>query len=317
MMVLRQPELTPCGVLFDVFKRRGGISHKELAGLILSDRPLSDGRSASSRAADRTWLSHFIVHALVGSLQPAYFRDWGLSAQRIMSRLRQYGPRSMTFEKIIDLVCGEGSDAMCAALAACYQNVTLYRNAVTRFSKGQGHTTGERAEALLVLFVAVGCSGQVQVAVDYACSYVEKNLGGRMGTPESAVVDSTSADAGSAARNGEEPRPLGLVRVRDGYLSGGIHWIDPLGAGAVIGAMVTGADDIAEVDEDVSAEHVRVAWDAERGGWTVCDLGSTNGTVLVSGADGERVQLEAQQPVELYPGDEITLGASTTFVAME
>ena len=94
MMVLRQPELTPCGVLFDVFKRRGGISHKELAGLILSDRPLSDGRSASSRAADRTWLSHFIVHAPVESLQPAYFRDWGLSAQRIMSRLRQYGSRS-------------------------------------------------------------------------------------------------------------------------------------------------------------------------------------------------------------------------------
>lgn len=56
-MVFRQADLTPCGVLFDVFKRKGGISHKELAGLILSDRPLSDGRSASSRAADRTWLS--------------------------------------------------------------------------------------------------------------------------------------------------------------------------------------------------------------------------------------------------------------------
>ena len=46
-MVFRQADLTPCGVLFDVFKRKGGINHKELAGLILSDRPLSDGRSAS------------------------------------------------------------------------------------------------------------------------------------------------------------------------------------------------------------------------------------------------------------------------------
>lgn len=312
-MVFRQADLTPCGVLFDVFKRKGGISHKELAGLLLSDRPLSDGRSASSRASDRTWLSHFIVHAPVGSLQPGYFRDWGLAAQRIMSRLRQHGPRSMTFEKIIDLACGEGCELMCAALAACYQNVQLYRNALARFSKGQGHTTGEHAEALLVLFVAVGCSAQVRTAIDYALEYVDKNLGGRMGTPESAAVE--GADA--AGRDGEAPRALGLVRVREGYLTGDIHWVDPLSAGAVIGAMATGSNDVADVETDVSAEHARVSWDAERGCWLVRDLGSTNGTALVSGETGELVQLEAGQTVELLPGDELTLGASTTFVAME
>lgn len=218
-MVFRQADLTPCGVLFDVFKRKGGISHKELAGLLLSDRPLSDGRSASSRASDRTWLSHFIVHAPVGSLQPGYFRDWGLAAQRIMSRLRQHGPRSMTFEKIIDLVCGEGCELMCAALAACYQNVQLYRNALARFSKGQGHTTGEHAEALLVLFVAVGCSAQVRTAIDYALEYVDKNLGGRMGTPESAPVN--NAEAGASGAADDVPHAIGLVRVSDGYLTGG------------------------------------------------------------------------------------------------
>lgn len=314
-MVFRQADLTPCGVLFDVFKRKGGISHKELAGLLLSDRPLSDGRSASSRASDRTWLSHFIVHAPVGSLQPGYFRDWGLAAQRIMSRLRQHGPRSMTFEKIIDLVCSEGCELMCAALAACYQNVKLYRNALTRFSKGQGHTTGERAEALLVLFVAVGCSAQVRTAIDYALEYVDKNLGGRMGTPESAPVN--NAEAGASGAADDVPHAIGLVRVSDGYLTGDIHWIDPLSAGAVIGAMATGSNDVADVETDVSAEHARVSWDAERGCWLVRDLGSTNGTALVSGETGELVQLEAGQTVELLPGDEITLGASTTFVAME
>lgn len=314
-MVFRQADLTPCGVLFDVFKRKGGISHKELAGLILSDRPLSDGRSASSRAADRTWLSHFIVHAPVGSLQPGYFRDWGLAAQRIMSRLRQHGPRSMTFEKIIDLVCSEGCEPMCTALAACYQNVQLYRNALARFSKGQGHTTGEHAEALLVLFVAVGCSAQVRMAIDYALEYVDKNLGGRMGTPESVPMN--AAEAGATAAVGDAPHAIGLVRVSEGYLTGDIHWIDPVGEGAVIGAVATGAADISDVEEDVSAEHARVSWDAERSCWLLRDLGSTNGTRLVSGANGEEKALDPGETAELYPGDEITLGASTTFVIME
>lgn len=314
-MVFRQADLTPCGVLFDVFKRKGGISHKELAGLLLSDRPLSDGRSASSRASDRTWLSHFIVHAPVGSLQPGYFRDWGLAAQRIMSRLRQHGPRSMTFEKIIDLVCSEGCELMCAALAACYQNVQLYRNALARFSKGQGHTTGEHAEALLVLFVAVGCSAQVRMAIDYALEYVDKNLGGRMGTPESAPVN--NAEAGASGAADDVPRALGLVRVSDGYLTGDIHWIDPVGAGAVIGAVATGTADISDVEEDVSAEHACVGWDAGRSCWLLRDLGSTNGTRLVSGASGEEKLLDPREAAELYPGDEITLGTSTTFVVME
>ena len=38
-------DATPTSVLFDLAKRHCGVSHKELAGLLLSGRPLSDGRS--------------------------------------------------------------------------------------------------------------------------------------------------------------------------------------------------------------------------------------------------------------------------------
>lgn len=69
-------ELTPCGALFETMKRYGGISHKDLARLVLSGRPLADGKSPLSRCDDRTWVSRFIVHAPVGSLQDRYFCDW-------------------------------------------------------------------------------------------------------------------------------------------------------------------------------------------------------------------------------------------------
>lgn len=48
-----QVELTPCGAMFDIFKRAAHLSHIELCGLVLSSRPLADGRSPQSRAADR------------------------------------------------------------------------------------------------------------------------------------------------------------------------------------------------------------------------------------------------------------------------
>ncbi len=76
-MAFRMEETTPCGAMFDAFKRHCGISHKQLAGLILSDRPLSDGRSAASRASDRTWLSHFVVHAPVGVAAACVFLRLG------------------------------------------------------------------------------------------------------------------------------------------------------------------------------------------------------------------------------------------------
>lgn len=86
---------TPCGALFDVMKKHASISYKELAGLILSNRPLSDGRSPISRVGDRTWISRFIVHAPAGSLQERYFCDYGVAALRVMARLRSRTNRPM------------------------------------------------------------------------------------------------------------------------------------------------------------------------------------------------------------------------------
>ena len=81
-------DITPCSALFSAMKKQGGISYKELAGLILSGKPLSDGRSPVSRINDRTWVSRFIVHAPVGSLQDRYFCDFSVSALRIIARLK-------------------------------------------------------------------------------------------------------------------------------------------------------------------------------------------------------------------------------------
>ena len=107
-----QVELTPCGAMFDIFKRAAHLSHIELCGLVLSSRPLADGRSPQSRAADRSWVSRFIVRAPVGTLQQRYFAEYGTSAARIMSQLalRQRNPMDST--AVINMVCGPAGEPM-------------------------------------------------------------------------------------------------------------------------------------------------------------------------------------------------------------
>lgn len=322
--MLTASEQTPCGALFDVLKRRGGISHKELASLILSERPLSDGRSPMSRASDRTWVSRFVVHAPAGSVQLRYFRDYAVAARRILDRLHSPAGSRMDFEEILKMVCGEPGQAMVRALDACHQDVRLYQNALVRVRDGEGFTAGERAEAVLVLFVAAGCTANVGHAVEYAMGYVRSVLGGRLGTPTSRPVrvELDSADDEMAPC---EVRPLGAVRIVDGCISSDPYWIDPASEGVEFGALVTGPRDVADVDGDVSARHACIWYDdaSEPGRWLVRDLDSTNGTAVVgadAGADADDDAPRRLAPgatAEVHAGDELHLGATTVFVLVE
>lgn len=332
--------LTPCGVLFEVLKKRGGINYQELASLILSGRPLADGRSPASRASDRTWVSRFVVHAPVGSLQEKYFRDFGSAALGIIARLKSNTRRAMTSEQVLDIVRGEGCDAMAAALAACHQDAQLYRNVLDRLLGGEGYTVDEHVEAIMVLFVAAGCSGDARRAAAYTVEYARSIHGSRLATTPASML--RGAGAGGAEHGGEdagaEALHLGLLRVVDGYVKGSPHWIDPAGDGVEIGDLALGPDDVIDVGEGVSARHARV-WRGDDGRWYVQGLGSRNGTVLVSGADRSRTVVEApygqrssstedyataadahqttSQPVELHPGDDLILATDTVFSVIE
>ena len=60
---------TPLGALFSILKKHGHISYKDLAALILSEKPLMGGTSPISRVNDRTWISRYLVHAPVESVK--------------------------------------------------------------------------------------------------------------------------------------------------------------------------------------------------------------------------------------------------------
>lgn len=264
-----QVELTPCGAMFDIFKRAAHLSHIELCGLVLSSRPLADGRSPQSRAADRSWVSRFIVRAPVGTLQQRYFAEYGTSAARIMSQLalRQRNPMDST--AVINMVCGPAGEPMVRALEECHQDTNLYRNALDRLSQAAELMPAERAEAVLVLFVAVGCSADVRSSVNYAIDYAHATCGGGTSTPRSLGMSMTAGE-----REPAPAHPLGLLRVQNSFVVSAPRWIQPSEQGVEIGALATGEGDITDVGDDVSARHAHIWCDAQNI-WHVEDLSSS------------------------------------------
>ena len=251
-----------------------------------------------------------IVRAPVGTLQQRYFAEYGTSAARIMSQLalRQRNPMDST--AVINMVCGPAGEPMVRALEECHQDTNLYRNALDRLSQAAELMPAERAEAVLVLFVAVGCSADVRSSVNYAIDYAHATCGGGTSTPRSLGMSMTAGE-----REPAPAHPLGLLRVQNSFVVSAPRWIQPSEQGVEIGALATGEGDITDVGDDVSARHAHIWCDAQNI-WHVEDLSSTNGTVVVNGATRVCIQVEPGRSAQLNPGDELKLGESTTYAIL-
>ena len=309
-MALGNQPMTPCAVMFDVLKRVGHMNHAELAGIVLSSAPLPDGRSAVAHAADRSWLSRFVVHAAPDAVQERLFADFGSSAARLSMRLRSRRSRPMTYAGIFAMAVDDEARSMDAALDAVGSDARPYRNLLERVAANPGYTDAERAELALVLFVAAGCTASASAAVRYALAYERRAFGEVSPTPASSAL----AGAGSASEK-DVALCLGLVRICDGYVVGQPHWVDPVGPGCVMGSLAPGAADVCDVEKDVSSRHLRI-WH-EDGAWWASDLGSANGSWLRAAGDAGERHLEPGCRQPLVPGDELRLGALTRFVLIE
>ena len=309
-MPMFRAEKTPCGVLFDVLKRQAHMSHSELAEIVLSTNMLPDGRTAVAHARDRSWLSRFVVHAPVDVAQARLFADFGTSGARLCMWLRSRRSHPMGAEAIFAMVASDPAREMDAALEAAGEDSRPYRNLLERIGANRARSAEDRAELALVLFVAAGCSGSVSAAVRYALGYEARAFGVASPTPPSTRVAPVPCGAEASTE-----LYLGLLRVRDGYVVGTPTWVDPAGPGCVVGSLATGEADVCDVEPDVSARHLRI-WH-EDDSWWAQDLGSANGAWLrPAGEEGEG-RLDPACRCAVQPGDELRLGADTSFVLVE
>ena len=132
---------TPLGALFSILKRHGHISYKDLAALILSEKPLMGGASPISRVNDRTWISRYLVHAPVESVKSDYFIDCEKCAMRIVARLK----KRMSNPAIMTMIAGTAGREMATALDQRGQNTAPYLNMLARLSVNSGSRSASRS----------------------------------------------------------------------------------------------------------------------------------------------------------------------------
>ena len=147
-------------------------------------------------------------------------------------------------------------------------------------------------------------------------------MDGHFSTTELSVGEGFTAAVEPEVKHAER---LGLIRIVGNAAKPPLYPLNEGEGGTVIGSLATGTGAITDVDRDVSRRHARVF--AKDGYWYVQGLGSTNGTVLISGADMSQHVVEPPRhtrrpgveypPVPLWHSDTICLGATTRFFGYE
>lgn len=294
---------TPIEVMFSLFKTSFALSHRALAELLLSDRPLTNGRPTAQMAQDTSWLSRTIVHSQPGSLEDRYFADWSCASNQILHKLQEKGYSNTDIYTMI----AAATDAMAQALSACGRNGLLYRNAASRLVGCQSDKDN-RALISIALVVSTACWCEPARAIAYIRDRFEFAENAGSFTPSS--ISFCPCDL----KQTDTEHAIGLIRIDSELVIGGPYVIEPSAMGSIIGALALEDGAVTDVGLDVSARHLRIF--AENNAWYAQDLGSTNGTYLVEASNGKKLDISSGVPAQLHPGDTLCLGLSTTFAVV-
>lgn len=314
-MGMDQP--TPTSVMFEAFKEFGSLSYKDLAGIVLTDGPVYEGRSPRSRIHDKTWVSRYLVHAPLGTLPEVLFADYGASARAIANQLKA-GRTHRTNNEIIDYFAGSAAAAMKQSLDAFSLDGAIYQNVLRRIVGMREEMEASVVDLLILHFLITGCTGDARRAADCTLEFAQNNFGIGFKTRIPSMRDAGGEPA-------EEETYLCLFRIQNGRLRGAPHYLNPHEGGTEIGSLSTKQHSINDVEETVSGRHLAI-WRDDAGRWYAEGLGSKNGTVLISGADRSEIVIEppycervgfVSRPVEIRPSDELVLARDTIFMVME
>ena len=312
---------TPASVLFDDLRRQAGLSNRDAARILLSTRPIYEGRSPRDRIEDRTFLSREVVHIRPENVNPSLYADFSQSAQNICARIvARFGGGDAAYAQVINYYSGDAMQRMAMVLNNYGRDGQIYINTVRRVRSAQLRRENDRAVLLVMAYVAVGCLADPRAAAAIVEQFTRRQLATDLVTMETSVGPSRT---GAFMQQAPSNDSLGLVRVVDGAVKPPIHELSSGPQGTLIGSLPIEGSCITDVEVDVSRQHL-VVWQ-QAGRWWCQGLESTNGTVLINGATKEIVTVElprsarrgvAPKPIEIKPGDTLCLGLNTRFLVM-
>ncbi len=311
-------EETPSSYLFADLRTFGGITNKEAALELLSHEINYGSSSPRERITDRTFLSRQIVHAKPAQVHPELYTDFIQSAQTITGKIVSNLDTAQAQEAIVAHYGGPAANTMAALLAHYSLDGNLYLNAVNRINAASFPTLSDKAVLLVMLFLICGCLANPSAAVKTAREFMEQKLAFTFTTLKPQLTEQELI-----AGQTDSPVRLGVIRIDNGTVCSSVYPLSTEEEGSFIGLLATGKTGINDVAMDVSRIHLRIF--TRDGAWFAQDLGSTNGSQLVSGADGSTTDIGAESnngnanpaaPIRIGAGDTLRLGATTQFLIL-
>lgn len=316
-------EPLPSTVLYSTLKSCG-ISNRDAAATLLDGSASVGGRSVNDLMEAKSQLSRRIVHAAPGGLPLSCFQEFKVSVPKLASRMIAWysvehhkGNVQAAAQSLIDTVLASAHERMANALATHGTNEPSYGEAISHIEQYHLAEPADLAALHLMAIAVGGCTADGQLALANVVAYALDELDLEAHTAESAIHPPLCKEEVAP------PAAFGIARVRDNVIVTGtkFHPVDE--NGLVIGLLPREEPAATDVDHDVSLRHARM-W-VEDGKLFVIDLGSTNGTTVVSPVSGMstivappkdlRDQMVAQA-VELHYGDFICLGATTRYIVL-
>lgn len=314
-----QGNQTPTEFVFEELRSQAGLSNRDAAFMLLSNRSLYAGRSPRDRIGERTFLSREVVHIQPNRINPAIYGDFTQSAQTITAHIaRNYGGGEQAYRQIIERYSGSSCARMVALLNAYGYEGRIYANKTMRILSMDLPSEGDRAVMVVLAFVAAGCLADPRAASDLVDRFAREKLAREIGTVFSDPLPKARQTVFERATD-----ELGLVRVINGAIRPPIYPLSQGPQGTVVGSLPTERSCITDVEVDVSRQHLIVWYEHQQ--WWCQGLGSTNGTFIVRAGTEEivvveharfRRQTQKAVPVALMPGDILCLGRRTRFLVV-
>lgn len=303
----------PRETLFHIMRSNWAISNMELARAVLLEKSVTNGKSPQELIEVRSSLSRYVVHVRPGEYTFGWLAQFDESVAKVMNLVKR-SDRPHSDADIVSVLSGLATDEMRQAFDEAGLDGALFTNASKKFATSDSLSTAHAAQLLVALFVVAGCSGSPAEAVEFASNMAD---------------DLAGTDALQTALPTETPAPptrdklvFGAYRCVNDVIVSGIYRFDTSPQGTEIGSLSIADGSINNVGDGVSRRHARI-WRDRSNNWWAEDLGSTNGTVHVSGIDGSRTAIkprrsgqrgDASHPVRLIPGDRLVLAGTTEFI---
>lgn len=314
---------TPCSVLYNDIRSFGGLKHLEIARMLINGNSYLGSTLLEKCSSNRSYLTRYIVHRKPDQCAPSIYSDFTVTTLNLSAAIcSKLGGGESAYRAIAEHYRGPAANEMMSALTSYKLDSRLYANALNRIDNFDGNAVREKSTLYLMLFVATGALADPVQGVATVERFCDSKTGGHFGTTETTVGRGFMSSL-------EQPRTvapnLGLLRTHaDNCADMQIHPLTRDPRGTVIGSLPKTSPSITDVGADASREHLRIWLEGEH--WYAQGLGSTNGTVLESGAGDGDIVIEPPRdqrepgkvypPVEIANSDRLHLGLYTTFLVI-